>query len=159
MEKEENSVVPVHFCIEEKEIEAQYDFGACIIARGGGYMHYFAKGGLHVFVSPSYTALYETLSLVLDTSLGNEMPDDEKHQLADFVSALLFAPTFVFTNDDYMIRMFNLLMDFASEATSKAESETQKQDFEANHNFEEGMKAVEEAQNLLKELGEETPTE
>lgn len=154
-EKKTNEVTPVHFCIDEKDVQAEYDAGAFKLARAGGFMHYMTKGGYHLFVDPSYRSLYDTLSLLLDTMLELEKKGEKNetmNNMADFVSSLLFAPTVIFSDDDLMFKAFEFLQDAITEMAEKSMSELQGQDFEANKDFEEAAKVAEQAEKILKEM-------
>ena len=159
-EKEETKkeVVPVHFCIDEKDVQASYDAGAFTLTKAGGYMHYATKGGYHVFVDPSYRALYDTLDQLLQTLVEAEKRGETNETLSnftDFVSSLLFAPTIVFADEEAMFKAFDCLNEIVTEMAETAMKKLQPQDFEANHDFEESMKFVEQAENFLKDIDAE----
>ena len=159
-EKEEPKevVAPVHFCIDEKDVQATSDAGAFTITKAGGYMHYATKGGYHIFVDMSYRALYDTLDLLLET-LTNAKESGETNEtlseVADFVSSLLFAPTVIFSDEESMFKAFECLQEIVTKMAEKSTQELQPQDFEANHDYEESMKFVEKAEQMLKDIDAE----
>lgn len=153
-----DAVVPAHFRIDEKEVQMTYDAGAFTLTKAGGYMHYATKGGYHIFVDPSYRSLYDTLEQLLLTLSEAEKKGETNETLSDitdFISSLLFAPTIVFSSDDAMFKAFECLNGIVTEMAENAMQEPQPQDFEANHDFEESMKFVEQAENLLKDIDAE----
>lgn len=153
----------MHFCIEEKDIEKQYDCESFCLYKAGGYMHYMTKGGYHVFVKPDYKALYDTLELLLDTLIAVEgKPQGEKENIlnvADSVSMLLFAPTMLFADEDVMFKAFVHIQEFVQQMYEKATKELSIEDFDKNNDFEQAVKSAEETIEKLKGISDALPEE
>lgn len=161
--EETNNVVPMHFCIEEKDIEKQYDCDSFCLYKAGGFMHYMTKGGYHVFVKPDYKSLYDTLEILLDVLIdGKDKKGEEKENIqniADFVSAILFAPTIIFSNEEFMFKAFESVQKFTEELMNKSTETLQKEDFDANNDFESAVKSAEELVENLKGIADALPEE
>lgn len=161
--EKENNVVPMHFCIEEKDVEKQYDCESFCLYKAGGFMHYMTKGGYHVFVKPDYKALYDTLETLLDVLIdGKEKKGEGKENLlniADFISTILFAPTIIFSNEEFMFKAFESIQKFTEELINKSMESLQKEDFEANNDFESAVKSAEELVENLKGIANAMPEE
>ena len=161
--EETKNVVPMHFCIEEKDVEKQFDCDSFCLYKAGGYRHYMTKGGYHVFVKPDYKALYDTLNLLLDVLIeGKEKKGEEKENLqniADFVSTILFAPTIIFSNEEFMFKAFESIQQFTEELMKKSTETLQKEDFDANNDFESAVKSAEELVENLKGIADALPEE
>lgn len=159
--EKENNVVPMHFCIEEKDVEKQYDCESFCLYKAGGFMHYMTKGGYHVFVKPDYKALYDTLEILLDVLIdGKEKKGEGKENLlniADFISTILFAPTIIFSNEEFMFKAFESIQKFTEELMNKSMESLQKEDFEANNDFESAVKSAEELVENLKGIANAMP--
>ena len=161
--EETKKVVPMHFCIEEKDIEKQYDCESFCLYKAGGFMHYMTKGGYHVFVKPDYASLYGTLELLLDTLIAVDgKPQGEKENIlnvADFVSTLLFAPTMLFADEDVMFKAFVHIQEFVQQMYEKATKELSIEDFDKNNDFEQAVKSAEETIEKLKGIADALPQE
>lgn len=161
--EETKNVIPMHFCIEEKDVEKQFDCESFCLYKAGGFMHYMTKGGYHVFVKPDYKALYDTLALLLDTLIAVAgKPQGEKENIlnvADFVSTLLFAPTIIFSNGEFMFKAFESIQQFIEELMKKSTETLQKEDFDANNDFESAVKSAEELVENLKGIADALPEE
>lgn len=155
--------MPAHFRIDESEVDATYDLGACTLSRAGGYMHYHAKGGLHFFVQPSYAALYGVMSQLLDLLIANGDNDNETlNDIADAVSSVLLSPTLIFGDDNLFEKFFKMMLEHVKGLAEDAQKEPKPQDFDANADFEQTVKAAEELLETLKpyaEAGGESPAE
>ena len=153
----------MHFCIEEKDIEKQYDCDSFCLYKAGGFMHYMTKGGYHVFVKPDYKSLYDTLNLLLDVLIdGKDKKGEEKENLqniADFVSAILFAPTIIFSNEEFMFKAFEHIQEFTQQMFENATKQLGKEDFDANNDFESAVKSAEELVENLKGIADALPEE
>lgn len=153
----------MHFCIEEKDIEKQYDCESFCLYKAGGYMHYMTKGGYSVFVKPDYAHLYGTLELLLDTLIAvDKKPEGEKEDIkniADFVSAILFAPTIIFSNEEFMFKAFEGIQKFTEELMNNSMESLQKEDFDANNDFESAVKSAEELVENMKGIADALPEE
>lgn len=158
-----NKVTPMHFCIEEKDIEKQYDCESFCLYKAGGYMHYMTKGGYHVFVKPEYAHLYGTLELLLDTLIATDgKPQEEREgikNIADFVSTILFAPTILFADEEIMFKAFDHIQEFTQQLIDKATAELSKEDFDKNNDFEQAVKSAEETIEKLKGIADALPEE
>lgn len=156
-------VTPMHFCIEEKDVEKQYDCDAFVLYKAGGFMHYMAKGGYHVFVKPDYEVLYGTLSLLLDALIETKNRGEVEKQgmldLADFVSSILFAPTMLFDDEKIAIEAYENIQKYVHRLYEQAASELKKEDFEANNDFESAVKSAEELVENLKGIADAMPEE
>lgn len=156
-------VIPMHFCIEEKDVEKQFDCDSFCLYKAGGFMHYMTKGGYHVFVKPDYKSLYDTLEILLDVLIdGKDKKGEEKENLqniADFVSAILFAPTIIFSNEEFMFKAFETVQKFTEELMNKSMETLQKEDFDANNDFESAVKSAEELVDNLKGIADALPEE
>lgn len=161
--EETKNVVPMHFCIEEKDVEKQFDCESFYLYKAGGFMHYMTKGGYHVFVKPDYKALYDTLNLLLDVLIeGKDKKGEAKENLqniADFVSAILFAPTIIFSNEEFMFKAFETIQKFTEELMNKSMETLQKEDFDKNNDFEQAVKSAEELVENLKGISDALPEE
>lgn len=147
-------VRPVHFAIDEKDVDAEHDFGPFVLSRAGGFMHYATKGGYHVFVSPSYEAMFKTLGMWLDLAVKNKEKGEDEGTLSDisdFLSSILFFNSIVFSNEDFMLRQFDFITDIIKEIADKSEKELSKQDFDANADFENGVKSVDKLKDILEQ--------
>lgn len=160
---ETNKVTPMHFCIEEKDIEKQYDCDSFCLYKAGGFMHYMTKGGYHIFVKPDYKALYDTLEILLDVLVDSKDKKGEEKEnitnIADFVSAILFAPTIIFSNEEFMFKAFETIQKFTEELMNKSMESLQKEDFDANNDFESAVKSAEELVENLKGIADALPEE
>lgn len=155
-----DTVIPAHFRIDENEVQATFDCESFVLSRAGGYMHYATKGGYHIFVQPSYTALYDTLNMLLDLLIENEKqgePNETLSNITDFISSLLFAPTILFTNDDIMMKAFEHLTEFVQQMAEDAMKEPLPQDYEANADFEQTVKSAEELAEQLQDIEKSLP--
>lgn len=153
----------MHFCIEEKDIEKQYDCDGFCLYKAGGFMHYMTKGGYHVFVKPDYKSLYDTLETLLDVLISSKDKKGEEKEnitnVADFVSAILFAPTIIFSNEDFMFKAFESIQQFTEELMNKSMETLQNEDFDANNDFESAVKSAEELVENLKGIADALPEE
>lgn len=151
----------MHFCIEEKDVEKQFDCESFCLYKAGGFMHYMTKGGYHVFVKPDYQSLYGTLEIVLDLLIKTaEKPEEERNgikEVAEFISTILFAPTVLFANEEIMFKAFEHITDFTKELLEQSESELKNEDFDKNNDFESAVKSAEETIEKLKEISEAMP--
>lgn len=161
--QKESKVIPMHFCIEEKDIQQQYDCDRFCLYKAGGFMHYMTKGGYHVFVKPDYSSLYSTLELLLELLIATDGKTGEEKQnamnVADFISSLLFAPTVIFGDEEIMFKAFEHLQEFAEQLLKKSTENLEKEDFDANNEFESRIKAAEETIEKLKVLADALPEE
>lgn len=154
-------VTPMHFCIEEKDIEKQFDCESFCLYKAGGFMHYMTKGGYHVFVKPDYKSLYDTLEILLDVLIDSKDKKVEEKEnianIADFVSTILFAPTIIFSNEEFMFKAFESIQKFTEELMNKSMETLQKEDFDANNDFESAVKSAEELVENLKGIADALP--
>ena len=161
--EETKNVVPMHFCIEEKDVEKQFDCESFCLYKAGGFMHYMTKGGYNVFVKPDNKSLYDTLEILLDVLInGKDKKGEEKENLqniADFVSAFLFAPTIIFSNEEFMFKAFETIQKFTEELMNKSMETLQNEDFDANNDFESAVKSAEELVENLKGIADALPQE
>lgn len=156
-------VTPMHFCIEEKDVEKQYDCDSFVLYKAGGFMHYMTKGGYHVFVKPDYKSLYDTLEILLDVLIDSKDKKGEEKEnitnIADFVSAILFAPTIIFSNEEFMFEAFESIQKFTEKLMNNSMATLQKEDFDANNDFESAVKSAEELAENLKGIADALPEE
>lgn len=156
-------VTPMHFCIEEKDVEKRFDCDSFCLYKAGGFMHYMTKGGYHVFVKPDYKALYDTLEILLDVLIDSKDKKGEEKEnitnIADFVSAILFAPTIIFSNEEFMFKAFDSIQKFTEELMNNSMESLQKEDFDANNDFESAVKSAEELVENLKGIADDLPEE
>lgn len=149
--KGQQAVKPVHFCIDEDDVEESYDGGSYCIYKTAHHAHFMTKGGYHIFVTPNYTSLYGTIISVMEAqkSLDSSGEDDETRQDTENVLAavayLLECPMFCFGDPEITVKIANVVIDCLNESYKKAAGKLMKESNpEADAAFREAVSGIEE---------------
>lgn len=144
-------VVPAHFAVDEREVIEEYDGGSFEICKTSWYMHFYTKGGYHIFASPKYVSLYGTLDSMLQTlKKGESDPETEAMLMA--VTYLIECPMFCFGNQNVTLKLANCVIDCLQESFDGAKKESQPEDAEKDGDFRDAMESMESAVPVLEEL-------
>lgn len=143
-------IVPSHFSVDEREVIEEYDGGSYCICKTSWYMHFYTKGGYHIFASPKYVSLYNTLdSMLKNLKEGNNDPETEAMLMA--VTYLIECPMFCFGNVDVTMRLANCVIDCLTDMY-KESLEEQPSDASADGAFRELSEAMEEIAPVVEEM-------
>lgn len=144
-------VVPAHFAVDEREVIEQYDGETFAICKTSWYMHFYTKGGYHLFASPKYVSLYGTLDSMLQTlKKGDADPETEAMLMA--VTYLIECPMFCFGNQNVTLKLANCVIDCLHESFEDAMKESQPEDAGKDGDFRDAMESMESSIPVLEEL-------
>ena len=146
----EVGVVPSHFAIDEREVIEEFDGGSYCICKTSWYMHFYTKGGYHIFASPKYVSLYGTLeSMLKNLKDGKNDPETEAMLMA--VTYLIECPMFCFGSADVTMKLANCVIDCLTDMYQKSLEETPA-DAESDGTFREISEAMEEIAPVVEEM-------
>ena len=152
--KGQMGVEPLELDCGKKENEFKGNTYSIVLTNKGALYHEY--GGYNIFVSPSYTSLYDTLAdIVLNKDLYEKAEGEEKERLETTLSAIgycLSLPKFVFSDADFTFEIATRVVGFIKKQYDELMSKPlQEEDVKKDEQFKEAVLAVEELNNIVKE--------
>lgn len=146
--KSQLDVEPTEVHIETKDVIKEYNFGAYRFTRTKNEI-IFSTNGFKVIIKPWVASLYNVASYVLDLKDNeNDLSDEEKNVLEVFptrLASILFFPTTVFLDDEYMMDCFKFITERSAEMVDKIMKKQAEAENEAESNsFVEAIKTMDE---------------